>query len=299
MEHEPQLESRAQLAIAQANEVLTLPDSVRLTQRYYCSLGGDFFLELYSAADTRIGDSTQMKSEHKNLRYIYLTGPHEMGNCRPAFSLDVNMLVGEGEVSGLTDRAGTIQDAISIMPSNLQQERALLLTLVEILQEHAAFAPTDPAKTSAVNTMFTELLDQGATETFKSVRRTNEDGTILVASSVTIEGSLQHAWPLTQEKPRTKIAVLKNGAKDFVVLEESRQGMLESFEEIANPLQRAASYAKDENIIRDEDGKILMVSGSPMDEQAIKSAERAMGIRDLHPDQLAVIEEYVRSTLAA
>ena len=65
---------------------------------------------------------------------------------------------------------------------------------------------------------------------------------------------------------------------------------METYDEIADSLERDAYYARPEDIERDEDGEIIFVSGNIHDIQAIIDAERAIGGRLLRPELLSVIE---------
>jgi hypothetical protein len=295
MEREPRLEARARHVLAQAEEVLTLPDEVQMLQRYRCHLGGEYFLELRATSSTY-----ESEWSDGNSRYIYLYGPHRQANyCGPLFSLELNALTEDGEVDGLLKKYPSIGDAIRLAPPALRSESDLLKQTLAIMRQSDSHASLESADIRALENSFMMLLDTGALVTTKDVLRTHEDGTEVRARSKHIEGSLQHIWSVEFEEPRSIITVGQESERNHTVLEETSNGRLESYEEIADGIERAAAIAKEEDICRDEDGSIICISGTVADEQVIAAAERAAGLRELHPGQIELVEKYVRDVFIA
>lgn len=292
MEQEPQLEERARFVLRLAEEALTLPDEVYMLQRYHTHLGGDYFLELRATSMT-----CESEFSDGNSRYIYLYKPCESGYCGAAFSLELNALVQDDEVAGITDDYTVIAEAIGATPPIQAAERTLLRQLLSVMERDDAGAAPDRRAVQALEVSFMTLLGAGAFITTKDVTRTHDDGTEVYARSQHIEGSLQHVWTVELEEPRLMITVGRDTDVNHTVLEETHAGTLESYEEIADLMARAAASAKEEDILRDEeDGSIICVSSDLVAEQVLVAAERAMGVRDLHPDQVALVEKYVQAT---
>ena len=267
-----------------------MPDSVQMMQRYTCRMDGNYALELRASSSTFADDPLGSS------RLVYVNGPHEPGNCRPAYSLDLNMLVQRGEVYGLTSDTTSIYEAARAADSEQREEAAFLHQLFALMQRHELNEPLESIEVQELEFSFTSLLKRGAIHTAKHAARTHEDGTKVGLGGSFLEGPLQHAWSIEREWPRIRMGVQKAGDKNHTILEETSEGELESYEEIANFMQRYAAIVGEDNVVRDDQGNIIMVKNVYDSEQAVMAAERAMGLRDLHPAQVELVGHYLEET---
>lgn len=287
MENGSNLEQRAQSFSSDMQERLQLPEHVQLKQEYRALLGDDFYLEL------RAGSSTYNEGpDSRTMRYVYLQGPHGEV-CRPLFALDLDQLIRTKEVEGLTWDAASISEALAVTDASLIPEIDLLETIRAVTE--SATVSDDGA--DKLNMLFIELLDKGTSVAIKSSTATHEDGTGIYAKQVAIEGDLAHVPPFFVTEPILEVRARRKNAELQTVFAEGRAGKFETYQQIANNLERAATYADPKDVHRDANGKVDFVMSDPRGALAVIAAERAMGLRDPKVEEFDFVEQYARELL--
>ncbi|MGZ6005190.1 MAG: hypothetical protein ACXWLH_03485 [Candidatus Saccharimonadales bacterium] len=294
MDAESRLQERAQEVVNLSHELLLLPDNVQLMQEHHSNLGNDYSITVRSGSITFTD-----KFDAGPLRFIYLNGPHEADNCRPYLSLNLYALINDGEVKGMLDQPWCVEEFREAVQPGQEIEQELLTHLSSIVLANERYETIRPEKAQILDAHFQRLLALGSLVTRKFAHKQHEDETHVHLRSMTLEGTLENLGRFEVNEPRLKIEVHKLGDVNHTVLEEMRTGKIETFTEIANGMERAATYAKPEDVIRDKEGKIAAVLNSLDGLPPVISAARAMGLRDLRPEYLDVVEYYVRETFQA
>jgi len=289
MSSRPELVEKAEGIIQHAHEYMGLPDYVQTTQHYTALLGGVYNLELRAQSSTS-NDSLV----DRNSRYLYLTGPHEAGHCRPTISLDINALTGQHELRGLLDRMDEVPEILAVTDQGQGDEATLLELVMRESMQDARNGQINPEAAQHIGRRFVELLDRGSTITVMGAYRQHND-TQVGFTHRTIEGSLEHVTAHDVMQPKTTIVVHGNDAETQSVLDEHGNLQFECYEQTADSVVRMAAYANEKDIIRDENGKIIAVALRGYPESAIRDAEKALGLRDLEPTTLAYIEKHVKA----
>ena len=290
MEKEPQLEGRVELIIDKVIEVLSTPDSINIDYRYTHNLSSGYRIEIKD--ELHIGSDGFLG--YIPSRFLYLKDSHE-DNGWPIYSVNIGKLVGKKEITGHnTDDIYHIAAAIDGSKDSI--ETNLLLQLLEMMNTENKSGKINTVDLGLLDQLFTETLSKGATITNRSSYSKNGSLSVRVSDKVII-GSHEHAYENQLISPEVRIEADIEGEELHIVMERSSDGRLETYTEIADPNERIASYTDETNIQRNENGEIMVITGSIYDERAIANAERAMGHRELDSREIDFIEAALQDTL--
>ncbi len=257
------------------------PDRVQLIQRYTAKLGKEYDLEL------RISGCTGDSEDIEDSRYVYLYKDDEDWNC--VFSLDLNSIMNAGEPCGILDDPSSVAEAAV----NNGRERELLMNVHALVKEYEDTQQVSGKTLDAVQTLFLGLIVSGSTYVIRDVSRSFADGTTLCIRSTAIEGSLEHIWQSDLENEALVVTLENNSWEHATVLTQSRNGRFETYTRHNDELEAVAAYLDPEDVVRNEDGKIILLHCDQDRTRVIEAAERATGVRGLHADQLRLIDEYL------
>lgn len=277
----------------QADRILEDTPDIQFTQRYVSSLGPEYALELRVS-----GDTGERPVNLPSRRYLYVNQHGADACCGVVFSVDINSFEGDGEVSGMLSNSYNLAFAAEAAGTDQVDEKELLLGVLEVMRKHDDTSEVPEADRVRIGQLFFDLVDQGSTVMMKqqSLKVAGELG--IWISGTFISGPEEHLWAVEMERPRLFIAARLEDDPMHTALQMSQDGLLESFVQLANPIERMAGYADEEDIVRDDNGKVIALSGTIHKENAVVEAERAAGVRDLEMTQLEFINRSLQQALS-
>lgn len=278
------LDSRLEAVRTQAELLLTDHDGLRILQDRLVKTVGGISLAFRASIDC---SSTSFDEELGNLQYIYFSRP-DSGNPVD-YSINVNNLVRDRIVDGWFEDEAVMDEAYRQLANYSPEKRIVRNVLAAIQRINNDELPSDNL-IHAIALDFSNFVNQGDELTHRYVSRPLTDGGILSVEAIDIKGDRERMRTFVGIEPALKVSVQAAGIDRQTSLEFGWDGLVETYDEIADSLERDAYYARPEDIERDEDGEIIFVSGNIHDIQAIIDAERAIGGRLLRPELLSVIE---------
>lgn len=299
MEQIPQPEIQANLLANRIEAFIGLPDQVHSLQEHNAHSDGGYILTIRAVTDS---SQTEEGAFNPNSRYIYLwelgSQPEEK---RLRFSIDLDALMQEDvrqvtenelfptwyiDLASVIDRAESDSDELGMLQH--------VHTAIAALHTDQTISP-DLKET--LRSTFSNILDKGAAVTTQLLSREHADGTMLEIEHRSIEGPVEQIRPYVQDEPMLTVAVAPKGSLHQITLRRMHDGTVETIRELQDELERAASYAKEEDIERDDEGNITVVNSLQRNIAAVHAAERAMGLRGINPTYLEIVERYVNELL--
>ncbi len=244
------------------------------------------------------GATGQRGPDRPATRYLYVNQHTDV--CRGVvFSLDLNSLKNEQELQGkVTDLYHLASAAESALPDQTQ-EKAILLEILRMVQKHDEEGCVSDEELAELGQLYFYLVDQGGTFIFKQKTLKVEGQFSVWVSGTFFSGPVEHLWQDETDRPRLFIAVTPDNDPMRTVFEQSQEGLQESHIQLADTMERMAAYANDEDVTRDDSGKVVGLSGNEYRERAVIEAERAAGVRKLELAQLEFINNALQQALQA
>lgn len=237
-------------------------------------------------------------------RYIYINNHDEPQNetsgasniCthRPYLSLSVESLKGEyAQPRGLLENWYELPEIIAQSDTASEAEIHLIELAKDLLVEFHNDRPLNLQKLDELDFTFQALLNAGSRSINrqKRYRLADEQSTIRLVD-YQIRGSLEQVPMSYANSSRLRVEQHETTNALHAVLQEYLPGRFETFEEIADTLEREAAVPGAE-VVRDGDGDIIYVGSNVRNREVIEESERAMGLRKLTTGFLSLFDDSI------
>jgi hypothetical protein len=293
-EGEPRLglEVRAHNVLDIAVDQLHNPDLIQTCWRRY-----------YKVADHNIEFRATMTVDNAYLtcnssRYLYINGPHEIGQCNPNISINVSELVNEFRLKGLISAYDFLPKLINDTPADNEHEKSLLALVFELLDSHGPDIQILHTTAREFERRFMRCMQGAAKTERRSISRQHLDGSWINMSKNDREGEEGYLWPNERYLPLIEVSSYRPGDVNRVVLVKAHDEKIETHEELADSFERAAQLAgPDDRVTRDEEGKIIAVMRSGLSDQEFTEISRYVSPRNIEQTILGPIEYYTHELL--
>ena len=248
-------------------------------------------------------DESNGSRDSELTRYIYINDHDEPQNeaskssniCthRPYLSLSVESLKGEhAEPRGLLENWYELPEIIAQSNIASETEIQLMELAKDLLVECHNDNPLDREKLDELDFAFQALLSAGSRSINRRKRYKLADGQSIRLVDYQIRGSLEQVPMSYANSSRLRVEQHEPTNAFHTVLQEYLPGRFETFEEIADTLEREASVPGAE-VVRDGDGDIIYVGSNVRNREVIEESERAMGLRSLTPGFLSLFDDSI------
>ncbi len=268
-----ELEMRAEACLSIAEEALCRPDYVQVHRQKLVPLEDGYDLRLNSHARyVRPNAPHTFYGSSEVSNYLYITG----GNT-PKFSLDISSL-DNGEVNGLTDDTGLLNNAYRITNGETQAQLGFVRRLIA--------GVFDEASLKRMHIWFTTMLESGITQTYSF--RSAESETLEVYATQ-YEDS-EKRWDVSPYGAPTSISVRLKNEERATILDRTPNSTTESYEKYKDD-RELIEAASETDLLRSDEGRVIGMKNAHHLEAVIGEVDRVLGRRALTHAKLERIEQ--------